>query len=94
MADLLERLRTVDSPDGGVVLDVKNGNMFRLNSVGMRILSLLKAGAPASGIVDEISREYGVDPQIARTDFENFLSALQECGLIPVNGPGKAPYGG
>ena len=93
MAGLLDRLRSVDSPDGGVVLDIENGNMFRLNPIGMRILSRLTQGTPAADIVEEISRDYSVDPQIAREDFENFLASLQGCGLInPAGDAGKPRY--
>jgi PqqD family protein of HPr-rel-A system len=87
MAALLDRLRSVDSPDGGVVLNIENGKMFRLNPIGMRILARLNQGTPAADIVDEISRDYSVDPQIAREDFKTFLAALQACGLVdPVAG--------
>jgi len=82
MAALLDRLRSVDSPDGGVVLNIENGKMFRLNPTGMRILARLQQGMPAADIVDEISRHYRVDAQVAREDFDNFLAALQGCGLV------------
>ena len=85
MAALLDRLRSVDSPDGGVVLDIENGKMFRLNPTGMRILAQLNQGMPAADIVDEISRDYRVDAQVAREDFDNFLAALQGCGLVDAS---------
>ena len=95
MAGLLDRLRSVDSPDGGVVLDIENGKMFRFNPIGMRILSRLNHGTPAADIIAEISRDYSVDPQIARQDFENFLASLQGCGLVhPTSDAGKPRHEG
>lgn len=77
-----DRFRSVDTPDGSVILDVRNGKMFRLNPIGMRILSLLNQGVPADRISKEISRDYSVDLETVREDVRNFFTSLNNSGLI------------
>ena len=75
-------MRSVDTPDGSVVLNVENGKMFRLNPIGMRILSLLNQGVPTDRISEEISREFGVDLETVREDVRNFFMSLNDSGLV------------
>jgi hypothetical protein len=82
MPPIRNRLRTVETPDGSVVLNVEDGKMFRLNPIGMRILSLLDQGVPTDRISEEISREYDVDLETVREDVRNFFISLNDCGLI------------
>lgn len=77
-----DRFRSVDTPDGSVILNVENGKMFRLNAIGMRILSLLNQSVPTDRISEEISREYSVDLETVREDVRNFFTSLNNSGLI------------
>ncbi len=77
-----DRFRSVDTPDGSVILNVRNGKMFRLNPIGMRILSLLNQGVPTDRISEEISRDYSVDLETVREDLGNFFTSLNNSGLI------------
>jgi hypothetical protein len=72
----------VDTPDGSIFLNVEDGKMFRLNPIGMRILSLLNRGVPADRISEEISRDYGVDLETVREDVRNFFKSLNDSGLV------------
>lgn len=85
MLPLRERFRSVDTADGGVVLDVDNGRLFRLNPTGMRILALLQQKIPIDRIADEIGRECGVDPQTVREDLRDFSASLAERGLLSTD---------
>jgi Coenzyme PQQ synthesis protein D (PqqD) len=85
MRRVLEQLRSVDTPDGTVVLDVETGKMFRLNPVGAQILSLLKQGTPIGQVEEVISREYHVEIEAVREDVRHFLTALAACGLADRN---------
>ncbi len=87
MAPSRDKFRSVDTADGGVVLDVETGKMFRLNPTGMRMLTLLQQGIPADRIAEEISRECGVDPQTVCEDLRNFSSSLAERGLLLTERP-------
>ena len=85
MAPLRDRFRSVDTADGGIVLDVETGKMFRLNPIGMRMLTLLQQGIPADQIAEEISRECGVDTHTVGEDLRNFSTTLAERGLLPAD---------
>jgi coenzyme PQQ synthesis protein D (PqqD) len=75
-------VRTARDEDGGVVLDIPHGRMFRLNSIAMRILSLLQAGTDESHIVTEISREFSVATEVVRADVREFLRTLEQWKLL------------
>jgi Coenzyme PQQ synthesis protein D (PqqD) len=82
MPPIGDRFRSVDTPDGSVVLNVEDGKMFRLNPIGMRILSLLNQRVPTDRISEEISRDYAVDLETVREDVRNFFRSLNDCGLV------------
>jgi predicted transcriptional regulator len=68
--------------DGGVLLDVEQGAIFSLNSVGARIVELLQAQQATASIVSQISREFGVSEQVVSGDVADFLRLLHERGLL------------
>jgi len=75
-------VRSTHNQDGAIVLDVRQGQMFKVNFVGSRILELLKSGSTESAIVDEIGREFGVRRDVAENDVQDFLQNLKTCHLI------------
>jgi hypothetical protein len=77
-----EEVRCTQNQDGGIVLDIRHGQMFRLNLVGSRILALLEAGKDEPRIVEEISREFGVARKTANADVHEFIDALEKLYLI------------
>jgi hypothetical protein len=85
-----ETVRSSHNPDGAIVLDVQQGQMFNLNFVGSRILELLKSGSTESEIVDEIGREFGVGRELAENDVRGFLQTLKKCHLVEELEPGVA----
>ena len=85
-----DTVRSTHNQDGAIVLDVRQGQMFNLNFVGSRILELLKKGYTESGIVDEISREFGIGRDLAEYDVHEFLQNLKKCHLVEEPEPGVA----
>src|ERR1700684_3181733 len=85
-----DTVRSTHNPDGAIVLDVRQGQMFNLNLVGSRILELLKSGSAESAIVDEISREFDVSRDLAENDVREFLQALKKCHLVEEHESGVA----
>ena len=79
---LSEQIRSTHDQDGAVLLDIRQGLMFRLNPVGSRILELLKLGYPESRITDEISRDFGADRETVKSDLGEFLAHLETHGLL------------
>ena len=84
---LSDQIRSTHNQDGAVVLDIRQGQMFRLNLVGSRMLELLKLGYAESRIADEISREFGADRETVEADVREFLSHLAKHGLIQSRKP-------
>lgn len=82
MYTISQTVRCTHNQDGGVVLDIRQGQMFTLNLVGSRILELLKAGTADQGIVDTISQEFGVRRELVASDVQEFLAALEACHLL------------
>lgn len=77
-----DTVRSTHGQDGAIVLDIRQGQMFNLNFVGSRILTLLKEGFTESAIVDKISQEFEVSREIAGHDVGKFIDALKELGLV------------
>jgi hypothetical protein len=79
-----ENVRSTHSQDGGVVLDILHGQMFRLNFVGSKILELLKQGRAESEIAKHLASEFGVEPATAETDVREFVETLVKHQLLTV----------
>lgn len=75
-------IRSTHQQDGAVVLDIRRGQIFGLNSVGSRILQLLEAGHDEPSIVSEITREFAVNKEIVLTDVREFVEALRRNRLV------------
>jgi hypothetical protein len=82
MYRLSDTVRSTHNQDGAVVLDVRQGQIFNLNFVGSRIIELLKIGSTESAIVDQLSREFAVNREIAENDVREFLQTLKKCHLV------------
>ena len=77
-----ECVRKTSSKDGGIVLDVKHGRMYGLNSVGSRIIELLEQQLTPTQIAQEIAAIFGVTADIADRDVREFLETLEKHQLI------------
>ena len=82
MPTISRSIRLTKSADGGVLLDVEQGAIFSLNTVGLRILELLQEGQTTASVVSRISREFGATEQLVLGDVEDFLRSLGERGLL------------
>jgi hypothetical protein len=85
-----DTLRSTHNQDGAILLDVRRGQMFKVNFVGSRILELLKNGSNESAITNQISREFGIGRELAESDVRQFLEALKKCQLVEKREPGAA----
>lgn len=90
MPTISQSIRLSKSGDGGVLLDVEQGAIFSLNTVGLRILELLQEGQTTAAVASRISREFGAPEQLVRGDVEDFLRSLGERGLL--EGPKQAGH--
>jgi hypothetical protein len=79
-----EKIRSTHSQDGGIVLDILHGQMFRLNFVGSRILELLKQGHSEPEIAQKLAHDFGIDRAIAEADVHEFVETLEKHHLLNV----------
>lgn len=82
MHKLSTSVRSTHGQDGAVVLDIRQGQIFNLNSVGSRILELLENGIAEPEIADIISREFGASKETVIQDLQEFIYALMAKGLV------------
>jgi hypothetical protein len=85
MMRLSENLRTVTNADGGVVLDLRKGKIFRLNATGAIIFELLVRGCDEEQIVADIGSRCGIAPTLASRDVRDFLNLLTSNNLLCRN---------
>jgi glutathione synthase/RimK-type ligase-like ATP-grasp enzyme len=82
MFRLSEQVRSIHNRDGAVVLDIRHGEMFRLNLVGSRMLELLKQGHTEREIAEQVSQEFCVGQEIVALDLREFLAHLEKHHLV------------
>jgi hypothetical protein len=75
-------VRSTRNEDGGIVLDIDHGQMFRLNPVGALILESLGKGFSETEIVADVACSYDLSYETALTDIRGFLKSLEEHDLI------------
>jgi hypothetical protein len=67
--------------DGLVFLHIPSGRVFVCNRTGARIWQALSNGASADAVCKDISRVFGLAPDLARRDTRSFLGELERQGL-------------
>ena len=77
-----DSVRTTQTEDGRIVLDIRRGQMFSLNVVGSKILELIEEGWDESRIVNEISRAYAMNIEVVRPDVCDFIEALRKHQIV------------
>lgn len=82
MLRLSENLRSVTNADGGVILDLHRGQIFRCNATGAIILELLARELDQTELVSEFSKLCQVAPDCASNDVQHFLATLSRLGLL------------
>jgi len=75
-------VRATHSPDGAIVLDIRHGQMFRLNLVGSRMLELLKQGLSEEEIATKVSEQFSIGRDTAAADLHEFLAHLERHRLV------------
>ena len=82
MFRISEAIRSTQTQDGTIVLNVHHGEIFCLNVVGSKILEALRQGHDESRIADEISREYSANRETVHRDVLEFIEALYKNHII------------
>lgn len=82
MLKISNDVRSTQTQDGSILLNIHHGQMFCLNLVGSEILELLQRGYDETRIAEEISHTYGVAKDVARGDVREFLDALYRHHIL------------
>ena len=82
MLNTSDTVRSTQTIDGRILLDVRHGRMFAVNVVGSKILELLEQGQDEPRIADEISRAYGMNIEVVRPDVHDFIEALHKHHIV------------
>jgi len=90
MLNTSDSVRSTQTADGRILLDVRHGQMFSLNVVGSKILELIEQGWDEARIAEEISRAYATTIEVARTDVHDFIEALCKHSILQANGSGDS----
>ena len=85
MLELSDTVRSTNTPDGRVLLDLRQGQMFSVNGVGAKILVFLAKGWDEARIAEEISQAYAVSIDIVRSDVHDFVEALRKHEILRAN---------
>jgi hypothetical protein len=80
------RYRIIDGE--AVVVRQEEAEVIVLNSVGARVLELVRGGAPACRGFEALTKEYRVEPVELERDVLSFLGELVEAGVIEEIGGG------
>jgi hypothetical protein len=67
-----------------VLLDLKSGVYFGLDTVGTRIWTLLQAQSDLQGVLEALLREYEVTEETCARDLLDLVSVLAEKGLVQM----------
>jgi len=75
-------VRSTRNEDGGIVLDVNRGKVFRLNGIGALIFERLREQRDETDIVKEVSHEFRIPCRVVRVDVLEFFKSLEQQGLV------------
>ena len=82
MTPFPDTIRRVANADGGVVLDLSRGAMFRVNPLGARVLDLLDEGNTPAQIAEKLSTEFAVGLSDVQADVNEFVESLKVHGVL------------
>jgi hypothetical protein len=82
MYRIQDSVRSTHGQDGGVVLDIRRGQMFNLNPMGSEILELLKTGRSEPAIVETITQRFHVSREVVEGDVREFIESLRQHKLV------------
>ncbi|MFZ5746784.1 MAG: PqqD family peptide modification chaperone [Pseudomonadota bacterium] len=77
-------LMAAEAGDELLMMNVDLGRYFNLNAVGARVWELLETPTTLDRLVEALTAEYSVSPDIARAEVTAFLKELHARGLVKV----------
>lgn len=71
-------------PRGTLLIDMSNGECFRLDQVGAEIWTLLDVGATVGSICDSLANRYPVGRSVLEADVQTLIDSLASSGLVDI----------
>lgn len=65
-----------------VVMSLDSGEFFALKDTGLAIWQMLESPLDRAGLLERLTRHYGVAEQELAADLDAFLAQLLEAGLV------------
>jgi hypothetical protein len=75
-----------ESEGGAVLLDLRSGRYWQLNTTGVLVLQTLLDGGDEERAVAAVAARYPVDPDRAHADVRSLVTALRDARLVTVEG--------
>lgn len=75
-------VRSTHSQDGGTVLDLRDGRLFRLNFTASLIWEQLRHGQSELQIARTVADHFGISEDVARNDVAQFLKLAGQYELL------------
>ncbi|MFM7107657.1 MAG: HPr-rel-A system PqqD family peptide chaperone [Planctomycetaceae bacterium] len=76
------RLHDLRLGEGGFAFDPRTGDSYTVSATGVEIIGWLREGRDAADIAARLCTRYGIGPQAARRDVDEFLAALRGWRLL------------
>jgi len=67
-----------------VLLNLESEQYFALDDIGARVWELLSEYGSTDIVIEQISTEYDVEPEVFRGDLTKLLADLKEAGLVSI----------
>jgi hypothetical protein len=71
-----------------VLLELKNGTYYGLNSVGSVIWEMIQQPKSVQAVYSAVLERYSVDPETCRRDVLRMIEELQAAGLVELGPEG------
>ena len=68
-----------------VLLDLRNGEYFGINSTGSQIWQDISQGTTLIDIAASLSQSFKLEQEMAAADVVSFVRRLAEMGLVEIN---------
>lgn len=68
--------------DAVIVMNVESGSFHTLADTGLAIWGLIDGTRSQSEIVDKLSAEYDVDPEVCAREVADFIDQVIEAGFV------------
>jgi len=84
MSSTNRQLRSLVTPEGAFILDIKNNSLITLDPVGGFVWERLQQGKTVEQIVSDLVRETGCDPEMVEGGVNSFLDDLKAARLLAI----------